>query len=140
MPDLRGRRRPPRGGETAHRRRGPVGSRTGNPHERMSRAIRRQGRVCAADRQARHAADESAQPGLIRLFKYRKPRVHGMLCALAFAATTANARLTEINTVAIEPFADGTSYGATGAYERVRGIFKGELDPLDARNKVIVNL
>ena len=26
-----------------------------------------------------------------------------MLCALAFAATTANARLTEINTVAIEP-------------------------------------
>ena len=35
---------------------------------------------------------------------------------------------------------DGAAYGATGAYERVRGTFKGELDPADARNKVIVNL
>ncbi len=48
--------------------------------------------------------------------------------------------LTEINIVAVEPFADGAAFGATGAYERVRGTFKGALDPADARNKVIVNI
>jgi hypothetical protein len=52
----------------------------------------------------------------------------------------ATARVTEINVAAVEPFADGAMYGTTGAYERVRGTFKGELDPADARNKVIVNL
>ncbi len=53
---------------------------------------------------------------------------------------TATARVLEFNIVAIEPFADGASFGSGGAYERVRGTFKGELDPADARNKVIVNL
>ena len=62
------------------------------------------------------------------------------LCALVFAATPAAARLTEINATAVEPFADGHAFGATGAYERVKGTFKGELDPADPRNKVIVNL
>jgi hypothetical protein len=48
--------------------------------------------------------------------------------------------LTEITITAIEPFADGASFGATGAYERVRGTYKGTLDPADARNKAIVNI
>ncbi|MEO7726997.1 MAG: alpha/beta hydrolase domain-containing protein [Burkholderiales bacterium] len=59
---------------------------------------------------------------------------------LLAACTATDARVTEINVAAVEPFADGASYGTTGAYERVRGTFKGELDPADARNKVIVNL
>src|SRR4051812_707974 len=58
----------------------------------------------------------------------------------ACVAIHAHARVTEINVAAIEPFAGGAAYGNTGAYERVRGTFKGELDPADARNKVIVNL
>jgi len=62
------------------------------------------------------------------------------LCALVFAATPAAARLTEINVTAVEPFADGAAFGDTGAYERVKGTFKGELDPADPRNQVIVNL
>jgi len=62
------------------------------------------------------------------------------LCALALAAAPAGARVTDINVTAVEPFADGTSFGNTGAYERVKGTFKGELDPADPRNKVIVNL
>ena len=62
------------------------------------------------------------------------------LCALALAAVPAGARLTEINVTAAEPFAEGTSFGNAGAYERVKGTFKGELDPADARNTVIVNL
>lgn len=52
----------------------------------------------------------------------------------------AHAMLTEINITAVEPFADGAAFGTTGAYERVRGTFKGALDPADARNKVIVNI
>lgn len=54
--------------------------------------------------------------------------------------TTATARVIEFNIVAVEPFAEGATFGNTGAYERVRGTFKGELDPADPRNKVIVNI
>ena len=56
------------------------------------------------------------------------------------AVQTAAAHVTEFNIVAVEPFAEGSAFGNAGAYERVRGTFKGELDPADARNKVIVNL
>jgi hypothetical protein len=63
-----------------------------------------------------------------------------VLLAGSIAHGPAVARVTEINVAAVEPFADGAAYGSTGAYERVRGTFKGELDPADARNKVIVNL
>lgn len=61
-------------------------------------------------------------------------------CALLLAAAPAGARLTEINVTAVEPFAGGHAFGDAGAYERVRGTFKGELNPADPRNKVIVNL
>src|SRR3954470_17196098 len=57
----------------------------------------------------------------------------------AFAAG-ANARITEIRIDAVEPFAEGHSFGAAGAYERVRGIAKGELDPKSAHNVVIADL
>jgi len=62
------------------------------------------------------------------------------LCALVITAAPAAARLTEINVTVVEPFADGHAFGDTGAYERVKGTFKGELDPADPRNQVIVNL
>ena len=52
----------------------------------------------------------------------------------------AHARITEINVQKVEPFANGATFGNAGAYERVWGVAKGELDPNDARNKVIVNL
>ena len=48
--------------------------------------------------------------------------------------------LTEIHVTALEPFAAGASFGDSGPYERVRGTYKGTLDPSDARNEVIVNL
>ncbi len=66
--------------------------------------------------------------------------VRVLFAALAFTAAAGHARVTEITIAAIEPFADGAKFGDTGAYERVRGTFKGELDPADARNRVIVNL
>ena len=71
-------------------------------------------------------------------------RIHRTaLCALALAAAhalPASAMITDITITAIEPFADGAAFGTSGAYERVRGTYKGTLDPLDARNKAIVNI
>ncbi len=58
---------------------------------------------------------------------------------IAFAAN-ANARITEIRIDAVEPFAESRSFGPAGAYERVRGVAKGELDPKSAHNAVIVGL
>ena len=63
--------------------------------------------------------------------------VFAAACTLAFPA---HARITEINVQKVEPFANGATFGNAGAYERVWGVAKGELDPNDARNKVIVNL
>ncbi len=50
------------------------------------------------------------------------------------------AQVLAFNISAVEPLAEGATFGNAGAYERVRGTFRGELDPADARNKVIVNL
>ena len=64
------------------------------------------------------------------------------LAVLASAVCTfpAHARITEINVQKVEPFANGATFGNAGAYERVWGVARGELDPNDARNKVIVNI
>src|SRR4029077_12710130 len=69
--------------------------------------------------------------------------IRANLCDFALAAAHAIpsfAMLTEINVTAIEPFAEGASFGNAGAYERIRGTYKGALDPADARNKAIVNI
>src|SRR5688572_18860556 len=67
-------------------------------------------------------------------------RRHALACALIMASTPAIARLTSITVTAVEPLASGAAFGEAGAYERVKGTFKGEIDPADARNRVIVNL
>src|SRR5262245_26066904 len=65
---------------------------------------------------------------------------HAGLCVLLLAASPVLARLTEISVTSVEPFAEGIAFGASGRYERVKGTFKGALDPADPRNQVIVNL
>ena len=62
-----------------------------------------------------------------------------VLLALASIAP-AQARITEITVRSVAPFADRHAFGTAGAYERVSGVAKGELDPADARNRVIANL
>jgi len=62
------------------------------------------------------------------------------LAMATLLTTPAFARVTDINIVSVEAFAEGTAFGSSGAYERVRGTFKSEIDPADARNKVIVNI
>lgn len=61
-------------------------------------------------------------------------------CAFIFVATPASARLTNLAITSVETFAPGAEFGPAGAYERVKGTFKGELDPQDTRNRVIVNI
>ena len=63
-----------------------------------------------------------------------------VLAAASFCMSSAQARISEINVQRVEPFAENATFGKTGAYERVWGVAKGELDPADARNKGIVNL
>lgn len=62
------------------------------------------------------------------------------LLFIGFLALPVQARIVEIGVQGIEPFAAGASFGSSGAYERVWGLAKGELDPADPRNKGIVNL
>jgi hypothetical protein len=63
-----------------------------------------------------------------------------LACVFAIMSTTAYARITTIQITSVEPFAPGTTFGDGGAYENVRGTFRGELDVKDPRNAVIVNL
>jgi hypothetical protein len=48
--------------------------------------------------------------------------------------------LTDFTIESVEDFADGAPFGAAGAYERVTGTARGEVDPGDPRNRGIVNL
>jgi hypothetical protein len=62
------------------------------------------------------------------------------LILAALIATPALARVTALNVTMVEPFADGAVFGNSGAYERVKGTYTGEIDPADPRNRVIVNI
>jgi hypothetical protein len=52
----------------------------------------------------------------------------------------AAAAITSIRIDRVEPFAAGATFGSVGAYERVAGVARGELDPADPHNAGIVNL
>ena len=59
-----------------------------------------------------------------------------LLASCAFA----QAEIVELRLDAPEPFAEGKSFGSAGAYVRVKGVARGELDPKDPKNKAIVDL
>jgi hypothetical protein len=48
--------------------------------------------------------------------------------------------ISEITIDTIEPFADGKVLGAAGSYIRIKGIAKGEINPLSPENHVIADL
>ena len=48
--------------------------------------------------------------------------------------------ITEIKIDTIEPFAGQQSFGAAGPYIRVKGVAKGEIDPVSPENYVIADL
>lgn len=64
-----------------------------------------------------------------------------LTAAMVLAAPLAAAAyITDLTVDSVKPFADGASFGDAGAYERVTGTARGELDPFDVRNRGIVNL
>src|SRR4051794_2945585 len=69
-------------------------------------------------------------------------KVSAVLGAVAcvLQVTPAAARVTSIEIQTVEPFAEGASFGEVGAYERVIGTARGELDPADPRNAEIVDI
>src|SRR6516162_5998613 len=60
--------------------------------------------------------------------------------ALIAAIESAQARVTRIEITKQEPFAAGQAFGNVGAYEKVVGRFRGELDPTSPLNAVIIDL
>ncbi|HKC09413.1 MAG TPA: alpha/beta hydrolase domain-containing protein [Methylomirabilota bacterium] len=67
------------------------------------------------------------------------PTVAVLLAALG-AAVPAQARIVAVRVDRTEPFADGASFGAAGAYQLIVGVARGEVDPRDPANAGIVNL
>ncbi|MBE7198329.1 MAG: hypothetical protein INR70_11075, partial [Parafilimonas terrae] len=63
------------------------------------------------------------------------------ILALSVALTTpASARIVGIDITAVEPFADGATFGQAGSYERVIGSARGEIDPADPANAGIADI
>ncbi|MCJ2033206.1 alpha/beta hydrolase domain-containing protein [Methylobacterium sp. J-068] len=75
-------------------------------------------------------------------FSRKAVRLGAVLCGglCGSPGEPALARVTAIEVRAVEPFAEGQDFGAAGAYERVIGVARGELDPADPRNAGIVDL
>lgn len=67
------------------------------------------------------------------------PTVAVLLAALG-AAVPAEARIVAVRVDRTERFADGAAFGATGAYQLIVGVARGEVDPRDPANAGIVNL
>jgi hypothetical protein len=62
------------------------------------------------------------------------------LGALLIGPSSVEAGITTIRIDLTEPLAEGAAFGGAGAYERVTGVARGEVDPGDPRNAGIVNL
>src|SRR5262245_11339362 len=64
-----------------------------------------------------------------------------LACAVAFATSDADARVTKITiTKVTSPMFNGQSFGTVGQYEEIKGIAEGEIDPADRRNSVITDI
>src|SRR6266446_761353 len=64
----------------------------------------------------------------------------GAALLAALGVVPAEARVVAVRVDRTEPFADGVAFGASGAYERVVGVARGEVDRRDRANPGIVNL
>jgi hypothetical protein len=64
----------------------------------------------------------------------------GCVALAALATVPAAARITEIRVDTVEPLPGSQTLGAAGAYVRIKGIAKGEVDPTAPENAVITNI
>ena len=59
---------------------------------------------------------------------------------LLFVSSTADAQVTKLEIASREPVANGQTFGTAGAYEQIRGRIYGEVDPRDAKNRIIQDI
>jgi hypothetical protein len=64
----------------------------------------------------------------------------GTLALMPIGQPSAEARVVKIVVEKTRPFAEGKTFGSTGAFERLDGTVYVEVDPRDPHNAVIVNL
>jgi hypothetical protein len=69
----------------------------------------------------------------------RAPRL-ALSLGVLLISVTARAEIVELKLEAPEPFAAGQAFGAAGAYVRIKGIARGELDPKTVANRVIADI
>ena len=68
-------------------------------------------------------------------------RAPAVLMLLAAAASSSDAQIRRIVIDSIvSPAFNGASFGSAGQYETISGRAFGELDPTDARNRIITDL
>jgi hypothetical protein len=75
--------------------------------------------------------------------RVRAVRLRACCAVLALSlpfTTPASARIVGIDITAVEPFADGATFGQAGSYERVIGSARGEIDPADPANAGIADI
>ena len=63
-----------------------------------------------------------------------------LACGLGWAAVPARAEVTGVVITSRQPVLGGQSFGAVGAYEKLRGTVHFELDPSNPRDRMIVDL
>src|SRR5215813_4623842 len=64
-----------------------------------------------------------------------------VILAMVLTTGLAEARITQITITSTQsPTFEGTSFGTVGQYEKLIGTVKGEVDPNDRRNEVIVDI
>jgi hypothetical protein len=108
----------------------------------MRSSIMLTGSVFQTDR-----AVEGAQGEAVTMAGIKVGRVFGSLAALVASvlvvslASPAEARITRIAITSVQsPSFEGTSFGATGQYEKLVGRIYGEVDPKDPLNAVITDI
>lgn len=72
----------------------------------------------------------------------RRPSVRTLVVCSIFCVSSAalDARVTKIEIVSRTPAFGNQSFGAVGAYEKIKGIATGEIDPNDRRNSPITDI
>src|SRR5688500_13760729 len=65
--------------------------------------------------------------------------VLGFVVSIAFAVPL-NADVVRIQIASRQPAFNGQSFGASGAYEQIKGLAFGEIDPSDPKNALITDI
>src|SRR5678815_917306 len=59
---------------------------------------------------------------------------------IVLLASPLQAQVTKLEITSREPVANGQAFGTAGAYEQIRGRVYGEVDPRDAKNRIIQDI